>query len=89
MRDILAHILALGLVTGMIDFGIHFFAFGQTFEGEIALSSENVQTPDVGRVTFQSRFMNRRFPTHSILEILVEWIKLWQTSRLSLRIDRY
>ena len=66
MRDILTNILALGLVVGMIGFGVYFFAFGQTYEGEIGLSSENVQAPNIGRVTFQSRFTNRRFLTHSM-----------------------
>lgn len=66
MRDILTNILALGLVAGMLGFGVYFFAFGQTYEGEIALSSENLQAPSVGRVTFQSRFTNRRFLTHSM-----------------------
>ena len=66
MRNILPNILALGLTAGLIGLGVYFFAFGQTFEGEIRLSAENVQAPQIGRVTFQSRFTNRRFLTHSM-----------------------
>ena len=66
MRDILTNFLALGLVAGMLGFGVYFFAFGQTYEGEVGLSSANVQAPHIGRVKFQSRFTNRRFLTHSM-----------------------
>jgi hypothetical protein len=67
LRDLLTNILGLGLTAGLIGFGVYFFAFGQTYEGEIRLSSENVQAPNIGRVTFQSRFTNRRFLTHSMV----------------------
>jgi hypothetical protein len=60
------NILALGLVAGLIGFGIYFFAFGQTFEGEIELSPAKDEVPYIGLVTFQSRFKNRRFLTHSV-----------------------
>ena len=66
MRNILTNILALGLVAGIIGFAAYFFAFGQAFEGEIEISAENDETAYIGLVTFQSRFTNRRFLTHSM-----------------------
>jgi hypothetical protein len=66
MRSILANILALGLVAGIIGVGFYFFAFGQTFEGDIEISAEYKESPNIGVVTFQSRFKNRRFLTHSM-----------------------
>jgi len=66
MRGILPNLLALGLVAGLIGFGIYFFGFGQTFEGEVRISAENDESGAVGLVTFQSRFTNRRFLTHSV-----------------------
>ena len=66
MRNILSSILALGLLAGIIGFAVHFFAFGQTFEGEIEISAEDGKTDVIGLVTFQSRFKNRRFLTHSV-----------------------
>jgi hypothetical protein len=66
VRSILTNILALGLVAGIIGFVVYFFAFGQTFEGEIEISAEDNETHHIGLVTFQSRFKNRRFLTHSM-----------------------
>jgi hypothetical protein len=66
MRRILPNLLALGLVAGLIGLGIYFFGFGQTYEGEIRISAENNEPGSVGLITFQSRFTNRRFLTHSV-----------------------
>ena len=66
MRSRLASILGLGLVLGLIGFAIYFFAFGQTFEGEIEIMADHSETGAIGTVTFQSRFRNRRFLTHSM-----------------------
>lgn len=66
MRKMLTNLLALGLVAGIIGFAVYFFAFGQTFEGQVEISAKNGGTADIGLVTFQSRFKNRRFLTHSM-----------------------
>lgn len=66
MRSILPNLLALGLVAGLIGMGIYFFGFGQTYQGEIRISAEHDEPGAVGLVTFQSRFTNRRFLTHSV-----------------------
>ncbi len=66
MRSVLTSVLALGLVAGIVGFAVYFFAFGQTFEGEIELSAGNIEAGYIGMVTFQSRFKNRRFLTHSV-----------------------
>lgn len=66
LRIILTNTLALSLVVGIIGFAAYFFGFGQTFEGEIEISSENDDTAYIGQVAFQSRFKNRRFLTHSM-----------------------
>ena len=66
MGKVLSGILALGLVAGLVGFAMYFFGFGQTFEGEVRIS-EKIEEPGViGLVTFQSRFRNRRFLTHSV-----------------------
>jgi hypothetical protein len=66
LRSIISSILGLGLLVGLIGLGVYFFAFGHTFDGEIQLSSKTNQAPNIGLVTFQSRFKNRRFLTHSV-----------------------
>jgi hypothetical protein len=66
VRNILSNFLALGLVAGIIGFAVYFFAFGQTFEGEIEISTKTGEPGVIGLVTFQSRFQNRRFLTHSM-----------------------
>ena len=66
MRNILANILGLGLFAGIIGLVVYFFVFGQTFEGEIEITAKNNEPGVIGQVTFQSRFKNRRFLTHSI-----------------------
>jgi hypothetical protein len=66
VRDILSNGFALGLFAGIIGLAVYFFAFGQTFEGEIELSAENDETGVIGLVIFQSRFKNRRFLTHTM-----------------------
>jgi hypothetical protein len=66
MRDTLSSILGLGLLAGLVGFAIYFFGFGQTFEGEVNISDTVDEPGAVGMVTFQSRFRNRRFLTHSV-----------------------
>jgi hypothetical protein len=66
VRNVLSSVLALGLLAGLVGFGIYFFSFGQTYEGEIRLSAQNDEPEAIGMVTFQSRFRNRRFLTHSM-----------------------
>ena len=66
MGKVLSSILALGLVAGMVGFAVYFFGFGQTFEGKIRISEQIDEPGIIGWVTFQSRFRNRRFLTHSM-----------------------
>lgn len=66
MGKALSKVLSLGLVAWIVGFGFYFFAFGQTFEGKARLSHENDAPDVVGLVTFQSRFRNKRFLTHSV-----------------------
>jgi hypothetical protein len=66
MRNVLPRSLALGLVIGIVGFTAYFFAFGQTFDGEVRLSAVADEPDMIGDVTFQSRFRNRRFLTHSV-----------------------
>jgi hypothetical protein len=66
MRFSLANILSLGLLAGIIGLGLYFFGFGQTFVGQVNISSISDQPGAVGLVSFQSRFKNRRFLTHSV-----------------------
>jgi hypothetical protein len=66
VRQFLTSVLALGLLAGLVGFAIYFFGFGQTFEGEVRLSTNPDEPNSVGLVTFQSRFRNRRFLTHSV-----------------------
>jgi hypothetical protein len=66
LRDLLVKLSGLCLVTRIIGFAIYFFGFGQTFEGESRISAENDEPGKIGLVTFHSRFMNRRFLTHSM-----------------------
>ena len=66
MQKILTSSLGLGLVLGIIGFAVYFFAFGQTYDGNVRIFPENDQPGAVGLVTFQSRFRNRRFLTHTV-----------------------
>jgi hypothetical protein len=59
-------ILAFGLVARLVGFAVYFFGLGQTYEGEIRISAESDEPDAIGLVTFQSRFRNRRFLTHSM-----------------------
>lgn len=66
MQDTFSKLLGYSLLLGLIGFAVYIFAFGQTFEGEIGLQPKQDGPDVIGLVTFQSRFKNRRFLTHSV-----------------------
>jgi hypothetical protein len=53
-------------VVGILGFALYFFAFGQTYDGEIEILEVHNEPGVIGQVSFQSRFQNRRFLTHSV-----------------------
>ena len=66
MKKLAANALGIGIVAGLISLAFYFFAFGQTFEGNITISPSNGNSSVIGIVEFQARFQNRRFLTHSV-----------------------
>jgi len=78
--------LALGMVAGIIGFAIYYFAFGQTFDGEVEISAGNDDPAYIGLVTFQSRFKNRRFLTHSVyLDLAYDISTTYQGEKIDAR----
>ena len=65
MKKALTSGFGLGLLAGLTGFAFYFFAFGQTYEGMVRISAVDDPTI-VGKVTFQSRFKNRRFLSHTV-----------------------
>ena len=92
MRKKFSSILALGLVAGIIGFAVYFFAFGQTFEGQVQITAGSDEPGVIGLVTFQSRFQNRRFLRHSVfLDLLPDTPTTYQGASIDAQeaVDRF
>jgi hypothetical protein len=84
MRISLANVLSIGLVAGIIGLAVYFFGFGQTFVGQVNLFSVIDESGAIGLVSFQSRFKNRRFLTHSVyLDVLADTPVTYQGDEIS------